>query len=275
MKLSERESQNIGAACHELNSMYEQLFKSTGLNNFCYARFDKDRRFTILASNDKFQRTYLENDLPQRIYKHYNYDSLTQGKFFCDDIVAHETQQEALDITHACGIRNIMMFNNIQDEYTEIFKFGSPVNANGIRSVYLNHNDFIEDYVTITKKQINKLMQRHAIPSVYLPLSKPLEKISAVQRQVDTNEILAEYSQQHHSSIPLSTRETSCLALLMQGASSKQIADELRISRRTVENNINRVMEKLNVSTRIKLLSQLREEFRFYPTHQIIIQLRQ
>ncbi len=271
MKLSVRDSNNYGSASNQLNEMYTQLFASTGLSVFCYARFYKNRQFCMVSSNNLFQQTYLEHEFYNKIYQHYEFDTLNRGKFFCDDIAEHESQQEALDITKASGISNVMVINEVQEDYTEIFNLGSPATVNGINSVYLNYHDFIDDYLTITKTEINKLIKRFSIPTIYIPPSANLQKEFPNRREFDAREIIAQKSQLHDNHIALSKRESSCLALLMHGLSSEEIGNKLYISKRTVENNINRVLDKLNVSSRIKLLSTLHQNYRFYPSHQIVV----
>ena len=53
---------------------------------------------------------------------------------------------------------------------------------------------------------------------------------------------------------PLTQRELEILALLVKGMSAKDMANELFISKRTVEFHIANLMEKFGVNTRMKLV---------------------
>ncbi len=274
VKLSIRDSYNIGSACHKLGDMYQQLFESTGLSFFCYARFDKDRKLTMLSSNDIFQQTYIEDQLSHKIYQHYDFDTLHMGKFFCDDIASQQSEQEALQlVTQVCGISNLVVINEPHEGYTETFNFGAPVREVGARSVYLNNQQFLQDYLAVTKKQIKGLVDQHSIPSIYVPPAASLKQTPKRRPKVNESEILLRHSQQYDNYISLTRRETTCLTLLMDGLSSKQIADVLSLSKRTIENNINRIMDKFNVSSRIQLLSQMHSKYRFYSSHQMVVPL--
>ncbi len=66
---------------------------------------------------------------------------------------------------------------------------------------------------------------------------------------VKTNELLIEEKDQLFSS-----REREIIKLVMQGMSSKEIGDELKISKRTVEKHRSNCMMKANVNTSIELI---------------------
>ena len=53
---------------------------------------------------------------------------------------------------------------------------------------------------------------------------------------------------------PLSQRETQVLCLIAQGYTSRQIADQLFLSTRTIETYRARIMEKLNLKSRVALV---------------------
>jgi two-component system, NarL family, response regulator NreC len=59
---------------------------------------------------------------------------------------------------------------------------------------------------------------------------------------------------QHDSVEALSQRETQVLRLIAQGYTSRQIADQLFLSARTIETYRGRIMEKLNVKSRVALV---------------------
>jgi DNA-binding NarL/FixJ family response regulator len=71
----------------------------------------------------------------------------------------------------------------------------------------------------------------------------------------DISKRLLEYYRETHlrrapgrgSAAPLSSRETEVLQLIAEGEASKQIADELNLSLKTVENHRQRLMKKLNI----------------------------
>ena len=58
----------------------------------------------------------------------------------------------------------------------------------------------------------------------------------------------------------LSKRETEVLRLLSEGLSNKEIAAELKLSLRTIEGHISRILDKKNLSNRVELALHVREQ---------------
>ncbi len=70
--------------------------------------------------------------------------------------------------------------------------------------------------------------------------------------------LLPETLQSHVPGLPpLTNREMEMLTLVLQGASNKEIADQSRISERTVKTHLYRVYRKLKVKSRTKAIALL------------------
>jgi DNA-binding CsgD family transcriptional regulator len=63
---------------------------------------------------------------------------------------------------------------------------------------------------------------------------------------------------QAHSIVPLSRREREIALLAAEGLSSKDIADRLYLSVRTVNNHLQNIYSKLGVSSRVDMAKALR-----------------
>jgi ATP/maltotriose-dependent transcriptional regulator MalT len=66
-------------------------------------------------------------------------------------------------------------------------------------------------------------------------------------------------------SVWLTRREAEVLGLLFDGRSTKQVADEMFVSKRTVDYHLARIYEKLNVSNRVQALRRAAELGLFVP----------
>lgn len=64
----------------------------------------------------------------------------------------------------------------------------------------------------------------------------------------------------------LSERENDVMKLLMQGLSNRQIADDLRISEKTVEKHLTSIYTKAGVSSRSEAILWGLEKGRDFPT---------
>ena len=66
-------------------------------------------------------------------------------------------------------------------------------------------------------------------------------------------------------SVWLTRREGQVLSLLFEGRSTKQVADEMFVSKRTVDFHLSRIYGKLNVSNRVQALRRAAELGLFVP----------
>src|SRR5579871_573423 len=66
----------------------------------------------------------------------------------------------------------------------------------------------------------------------------------------------------HHERIPLSTRETEVLRLLVQGLANKEIASRMEISESAVKNTLQQLFAKADVRTRSQLVRVALERYR-------------
>ena len=57
----------------------------------------------------------------------------------------------------------------------------------------------------------------------------------------------------------LTPRKTQIARLLIQGKQNKEIAAELKLSLRTIEGHISRILDKKNLSNRVELALHVRE----------------
>lgn len=72
--------------------------------------------------------------------------------------------------------------------------------------------------------------------------------------QTQINEFFQNKNSYTKTFASLSDRETEILQLIAQGLSSKQIAEKVIISKRTVDTHVNNIMIKLNIHTRTGLV---------------------
>lgn len=75
--------------------------------------------------------------------------------------------------------------------------------------------------------------------------------------------------------LQLTPRESECLFLLVRGKSAKEIAKFLLISHRTVEEHVEHIKQKMNVSTRFELIAKAIETgmLEIIPKNEILLSL--
>jgi DNA-binding CsgD family transcriptional regulator len=63
---------------------------------------------------------------------------------------------------------------------------------------------------------------------------------------------IADHDADGHQSVKLTRREVEVLTLVIEGKSSKEVADQLFVSKRTVDFHLANIYDKLNVTNRVQ-----------------------
>ncbi|MBI4468277.1 MAG: PAS domain-containing protein [Acidobacteria bacterium] len=91
-----------------------------------------------------------------------------------------------------------------------------------------------------TRKRLEMLMRDFVVSETKLPLEEA-QRIKAINRSPSRQ-------------VALSERELEILRLLAKGATTKTIAEQLHISRTTVNNHVQHILPKLNAHTRLEAI---------------------
>jgi len=147
--------------------------------------------------------------------------------------------------------------------YTELFCFYAKKHSQFMNEFYISHLDvlkkfidyFLEQAVDITKQGDGN---RLYTPQKYLNMVTQEDQISL--DQPDTDKFLLEIDPTykklslHSDKNNLSARELQCIKLCAKGKSAQKIADQLFLSKRTVETHLNNAKAKLNCSNIAELI---------------------
>lgn len=117
-------------------------------------------------------------------------------------------------------------------EYCDSFVFSTRPGNNQVNNFYLNHKELLIDFMK----------------NFYVHLADTLMDLSRQTFRLPTNTKFASIP-----SLTLSPRQRDCAQLLIQGMSTKVIAQSLGLSPRTIETHISSLMEKLKAKNRAQL----------------------
>ncbi|MBN2690051.1 MAG: helix-turn-helix transcriptional regulator [Gammaproteobacteria bacterium] len=162
-----------------------------------------------------------------------------------------------------------------RDNYCEFYNFGSSAHNKQIINFYLNNLDVLKRFTMYFKEKARPYIE-HAEK---IPI-----KISAHIGQTQTNKTFDRYHLErlHKQTynikqkylketkinnykftagelkgIVLSGRELDCVLHILQGHNTKETADQLNISPRTVETHLSNIREKLNCSSKTAIKQKL------------------
>lgn len=151
-----------------------------------------------------------------------------------------------------------------QHDGWEFYFFSLAANQFNKLELCLNHIDLIEEFTGYFKDKAAKLLKKCTKQKIILPKTKPLEaqilepfpEIRAQFSQIIKGHTLAKWLNHYE---PLTKREMECLYLLMDYQTITALADQLRISKRTIETHVERIKAKLHCRSKQELLIKLNQ----------------
>ena len=224
------EYDSVKQICSPLNEL--------GIVGFIFMRHFPDGSFIDLSNQLEWSAFFLNRYLRQE----YNPDMINDHMFISNGVSLWTLNQE--NIIWQEGEKHFGFGNGIsicleKKAYKDIFCFYSRKENYLMNQFYLNHLDWLKRYChyfidkaasLIEKGYQNKL----STPKFYLAKGEPSE---------DNSTLKLSYSTSLHD---LSMRERECIKLSAQGASAKVIANQLSLSRRTIETHLYNAKIKLN-----------------------------
>lgn len=261
-------SQDIQDLCSPLQHL--------DITYFGHAQLTENNQFSAASTNPDFFEHYLKNE-------YYNADLHTidlgqQHNFITWDTIQldgmckmMEEESLAFGVFHTFTI--IENTTNLRNYYHFATRLPKPE----INQSYFSNLDLLQKFITYYKEQISHSKTLSSIYQVQYELECPVYEtpyhgLHDEQRKTFLNAITAnnKKSFQHSFSlieekklaahflkthnIPLTNRECDCLLLSLTGKSAKQVAYQLNISARTVEEHLNNIKLKFGVFSKTQLI---------------------
>lgn len=238
---------------HEINELIEPLREHFGLDSFNYHKTYNDNSQIRLTNTPDWQRCYLFNKLYQQsIFElpAYNY---SKNRIIWSNIGTHSM---ILMAAAKFGITHGITLIEPSEDGCEFYFLGTTTNRRDVINKYLSNFQLLEKFISSFHQRGRKLFEQVAPFRVRVNdwLCNNL-KFDSVD-YIDKFKFLASIS-----GYVFTNRELECLPLLLKGLSSKQIAEQLQISFRTVEDHINHLKIKTNSKSKNELLLVLSDKF--------------
>ena len=242
------ETENIKNICDPL-----KLFN---ISTFANARISKDNEFSSLCNYPDCLKHYLEQEYHMADISAKN-GELNIGPYLMWDLTtARGKTQEMLNSAADFDYKHIFTIIKKQKNHTDYYHFGTHLNSSSINQWYVNNIDKLELFIDYFNKKVTQSKTLKLAYEITFPI------IDAVACQIDTlnsafNDALksrnAEFMRATTTDL-FSHRQYQCIELIIKGYSAKQIAKELDISYRTVEDHIQVVKTKLLAQNKTDLI---------------------
>ncbi len=247
--------------------------KKLGIDYFAHVHLDEEGNF--FANNNKPE--YFEQYFRQGFYKYdvHMGNIESDGFFLWDSINLLNGSRALYELAQSYGVGHLCTLMRKKNNSSDFYHFGVKPGRSGINNFYTQHLDLLQKYVTYFNEQLFLNDRLHQSRKHTCGVTK---NVSYDDPQSETGngfwvdhattlppKQLDEYLESLGITAKPSTqqsitrREYQCGYYLLQGFTSKQIAEALHISPRTVEVYLERLRTRFGSKNKIQLVCHLIE----------------
>lgn len=275
-------TQDIIDICRPLNKF--------DISYFSHVHVDENGKFSGLSNNPLFSEHYLRN-------RYYNADiNMAEknmlGQFVLWDALDRNGATEKMDKeAEEFGVKHTFTIIENNSKGSDFYHFSTHLNSSMINQVYLANLDLLKLFILYFKENMRQSKPLSSIYNIKFSLDKNSEgfyikstsdisnnlfkrsefiydlslknSLSLSQVSAEANNINIDELKSKLFAMNFSKRELECILLTMRGKSAKQVAYDLGISSRTVEEYLNNVKVKMNVFSKSELIEKALSFFQF------------
>lgn len=226
----------------KLNEICQFFLNQHGLNYFQYLRCYEDGSIGLLHNNNSLLRHFAELDFP--IFSSYNYEhkSLHSYYFLWDEELPYFPVYLARKYHN---IHHGITFVRRTKDYYDMIAFGMPEERSNAASYYLTRLKAMEEFIIhfdCNNKDLIVTMGQNPIALPELNRDKNYKEL-CLQSSRHRFSVTGKWGDTY-----ITPQELSCLKLLLQGYSYKEIGSQLVLSPRTIETYITRVKTRTGIN---------------------------
>lgn len=236
--------------CSDIHTICQPL-KRLGITYFSYTKsYPNGMRvyLTTLAQP-------LENHFTKKYYLHCGNES--HPRYYDKQIVLWSTfsnqecyRQAALQ----CNIDHGINFFEPTNDYCESYGFATTRDNKTIYNTYFNNIDFLQQFIQYFKATSDTILRKAEEHTVALPFNDSYKEIKSYKLDTESDLLTAKNNQ----GIQLPPRQQECAQYILLGKSAKYIANELKLSPRTIEHYIANMKNRLGCRNKYELILKLR-----------------
>ena len=210
------------------------------INLFSHVHINNDSEMTCLHNRPGFVANYLSKN-----YHHADIHAANQNQFgeflLWDSLTctgkSNTMLKDAVDLGHK------QFFTLVEKDMSgmNFYHFATPSSSIGMNQIYLSNIDALKAFIQYFKSTTKSAKELSPWRDIKLSIKKKHSDIELIveDKLISVNDTKNEFYQDISHAIithpTLSKQQANCLHLLAMGFSAKEIADQLNLSRRTVE----------------------------------------
>jgi len=237
----------------EVRQICAPLFEATPITHFTYSRLYNSGETMLLVSDPEYHEHFWRKGYNEEFFQNYS------AGIYLSRTLCSEAIKDAAEF----HINFPMMQIHKKPDYFEAVGLATNIKDNNIFEFYLKNLDLIENFLYYFKYQARFLIEKSK--NELLISSAIIEKNNA--REITTPQIVCKPNKYiintRSGDKYITIREYDCLKLLAKGLTSKQIAQALDISYRTVESYLGTVKQRLNINYKSELITIFTNNFHF------------
>lgn len=207
-----------------------------GISYFTYTRSEDDGSRIYLSSHANI----MENYFSKKLYLNGNTEA--KPSKYHSQIIFWDTllNQNIFKFSRSQNVDYGIYIIKAHNTYCEFFGFATKKGNVNIINTYLNQLDTLKKFIDYFLEKAQFLVKQVEEQKIILPFRKLIAK---------NNQLL------HQAAF--SKRQSECVDLLLSGKTTKEIANHLQLSPRTIEHYINTIKNKFGCKNKTELAVKL------------------
>lgn len=246
----------------DIKNLSSPLLTHLGINHFSFKRTFNDGSKIYLFNNPNYYSHYFHEKFFLFGNKEGSIDNYTSNYELWEYLP--DPRGIYIDARTNFNIANGLTITKKYNTFCDFFFFGTNKENSAINKEYFCRRDIFYNFCDYFITKGSHIITAAIDARIYLPLASMQQfRKNTLENHCIAN-FLKEISCSTNDVKGLTHRELSCVILLSQGKSNKEIAREFDISPRTVEDHIRNIRGKMNCNSRSKLISVISklEKFR-------------
>lgn len=229
------------------------------INYFGYAHLNHDKKLTVMNNHPDFLAHYLQK-------KYYNADiHLAQlsnnNQYLIVDALELSAQSKLVnEDAKQFGVHHLFTVINHDHTGKHFYHFANESSSYAINQFYVNNLDLLKTFIQYFHSQLQASSQLALIHEMPLIIDDKQANFSVdsalLDQQTDSRKTFLKAIGAN-----LSPQQTKCVELLIKGYAAKQIAAQLSLSQRTVENYLAHIRQQFGFKNSREIITYFLKEF--------------
>lgn len=238
------------------------VLKKINVETFFHIRINCKNKFFILGNN----KPIIDYIVANRDFGKYVTDIVEgtiYGKVTINSLTKDKTDPFLVKLQELNIVEGLCLSLRT-DEYVDVFFFAPRDGGKNVDYFYLNYVYLLKRFVVYfrikAKNIINNMFLYHSMPlMVPLRLSTEIEEHHMKQNLEKFYQLITPnksfFKDKNKKTVGLTTKETRCLMLLLQGKSMNSIAKDLNVTQKAIEFCIHKIKIKTGYTSKAELLT--------------------